>query len=164
MDMRKQHWWIKIAYPTVQILEGWKVDFLTWFPGFLLCWEVLFKTVLISSIHYLSQKGNHFVFSKRVRQNHLWWKCWFKAISLQISASSSSTLGFCLQMSADSLSDVHKPLQSSYKSAQIRKYCLVGEKLVWCEVSEDDKAVGSPGTDGILQCEKPSFGDWTHMY
>lgn len=67
-------------------------------------------------------------------------------------------------MSADSLSDVHKPLQSSYKSAQIRKYCLVGEELVWCEVNEDYKAVGSPGTDGILQCEKPSFGDWTHMY
>lgn len=67
-------------------------------------------------------------------------------------------------MSADSLSDVHKPLESSNKSAQVRKYYLVGEELVWWEVNEDDKAVGSPGTDGTLQCEKPSFGDWTHMY
>lgn len=29
---------------------------------------------------------------------------------------------------------------------------------MWWEVIEDDKAVGSPGTDGILQCEKPFLG------
>lgn len=35
---------------------------------------------------------------------------------------------------------------------------------MWWKVNEDGKAVGSPGTGGILQCEKSSYEDWTHMY
>lgn len=35
---------------------------------------------------------------------------------------------------------------------------------MWWDVSEDDKAVGSTGTDDILQREKPSFGDWACTY
>lgn len=34
---------------------------------------------------------------------------------------------------------------------------------MWWKVNEGDQAVGSPGTERIIQRESPSFGDWTHV-